>query len=73
MEQDYKQFLIPVRVVGETKQTLTIQVPKNDDYKFKLSKDTDRNQFLTVAFVKNKEGNLELWKPWEHKLNREKK
>lgn len=67
MQQDFKQFLIPARVVKETAKIITIEVPKSDKHEFKLSEDKSKNRFHLIAFIRSAEGAMEMWKPWEHK------
>lgn len=59
-------FLVPARVLSEDADTLTLQIPKNDDYKFKLDEnDTTKNQFWTLVFLHQVNGITSVWKPWE--------
>jgi len=59
------QGIIVARIVGETDDTLTLELAKNKTYQYKLSKDKSKNRFYTILFVRNFEGSLEPYLPPE--------
>jgi hypothetical protein len=65
-----KEMLHVGRVLHEDNDFVTMEIGKHDDVKFTLGQNEEGeivggDRFLTILFVHNIDGHMEVWKPWE--------